>query len=202
MKVTPASAKMRCLSSVLFLPLLVQTVSSSSANYTTIKQTVSGSVKFTVASHALCEALKVHANTKLINKFEAAIGKFRFNESSIDKITLSCARRLSDETRRLLSTATMAYMITVPVASTTSGDQIKTLINGLTPASWASVVNSAATDVGISGWISVSASSFILTAATTTTITTSANSDSSFAGKIKLWSLPVTLLLMAWNQFS
>jgi len=135
--------------------------------------------------------------TQLKNKFAAQVTGV--TTSNIKALTLSCSRRrLSDEARRLTSTATLNYEVKIPAGATVNAATVQNNINSMTKNTWKTLIEAAATAAGISG-VTVDVSTMTITAATTSTVS---SSDSSFAGQLSTCGLPVTLLLVAWKQFA
>merc|ERR1712203_446235 len=164
----------------------------------TVEKIVKGSVSWKMATKALCQQLGGSAGiAQLKTKFAAQVNGI--TSTNIKKLSLACSRRrLSDEGRRLTSTATLSYEVKVAAGATVNAATVQNNINAMSKNTWKTIIETAATAAGISG-VTVDTSTMTITAATTSTVS---SSDSSFAGQLSTCSLPVTLFLLAWKQFA
>merc|ERR1712151_506519 len=164
----------------------------------TVEKVVKGSVSWKMATKALCQSLGGSAGiAQLKTKFAAQVAGV--TTTNIKKLSLACSRRrLSDEGRRLTSTATLSYEVKVAAGATVNAATVQNNINAMSKNTWKTIIESAATAAGISG-VTVDTSTMTITATTTSTVS---SSDSSFAGQLSTCSLPVTLFLLAWKQFA
>jgi len=209
---------MRCLSTVFLFTLLVQTVSgsngttgttgtsaattgSTSSSSTTgaadtVAKIVSGQLAFKI-NKTQCEELRSKAISKLKEKFANLVNGV--TTSNIEDLTLQCGRRrLSGESRRLTEvTATLKYKIKVAAGSAINAATVQANVNALTTTNWKTIIEAAAAAAGVTG-VSIDVSTIAITAATTAN---APSTDTSLAGELSIWSLPLTFLLMAWKQY-